>query len=85
MRIKLRIKEKLVVLSVNEVYREDFKDVLVFSTLNYFISLEFKPDISSKFYLEQILETGYLDLLSITPDLIENGITVTKKTYGIQG
>lgn len=70
MRILLTINNKKTIVEVTEV-KGEFEDILYFESNKYLIKVEFNPDISPMFYLNQLLKTGYLDLTSMQEDFLK--------------
>ena len=71
MRILLTINNKKTIVEVTEVCKGEFEDILYFESNKYLIKVEFNPDISPMFYLDQLLKTGYLDLTSMQEDFLK--------------
>lgn len=71
MRIQLYINNKTTIIEATEVCKGEFEDILYFESNKYLMKVEFKPDISPRFYLNQLLKTGYLDLTLMGNDLLK--------------
>lgn len=71
MRIQLTINNKKTIVEVTEVCKGEFEDILYFESNKYLIKVEFKPEIATMFFLNQLLKTGYLDLTSMQNDFLK--------------